>query len=212
MSAWPQVRAALIALHLVAITLMALPAPVGGMNRKAWAEPTVQAELDAWAARLGVDRDTFEDQLWDVASAVMTVRTAALKPFRPYYRLCGTHQSWRMFVAPHVYPSRLQVRVRTGKDWQTVYEVRSAEHAWHREQLDTDRMRSAVFRYGWTTYEPTYRQFAKWLADQALADFPDADEVQVRFVKARTPTPEQARAGEEPPRKPTLTKSFRRPR
>ena len=33
---WPQIRAALVTLHLVAITLSALPSPEGGLNRATW--------------------------------------------------------------------------------------------------------------------------------------------------------------------------------
>ena len=43
--------AALVFLHIFAITLIALPAPGGGMNRRAWKEPTVRDELQAWQGR-----------------------------------------------------------------------------------------------------------------------------------------------------------------
>ena len=44
-SAWAHIRTLFIAVHLLAITLMALPAPSGGMSRSAWKDPTVQAEF-----------------------------------------------------------------------------------------------------------------------------------------------------------------------
>ena len=49
-----------VLLHLIAVTLMAVPAPGEAVNRQAWADPTVQAELSAWSAharRWGVDVD-----------------------------------------------------------------------------------------------------------------------------------------------------------
>ena len=45
-------RALFVVFHLVAITLMALPAPGGAMNRAAWADPTVQGEFAAWTSRI----------------------------------------------------------------------------------------------------------------------------------------------------------------
>jgi hypothetical protein len=44
---WPHIRTVLVTLHLIAITLLALPAPEGGMDRQSWQNPTVQEELHA---------------------------------------------------------------------------------------------------------------------------------------------------------------------
>ena len=103
--------ALLVAAHLLAITLQALPAPGGGMSRSTWKDPTVQAEFDAWRVRLngwGWDGTTaqLEDQLWDFAKGFMERRDQVLTPFKPYYKHAGTTQAWRMFVAPHRYPAR----------------------------------------------------------------------------------------------------------
>ena len=110
-SRWDQVRAVFITIHLVAITLMALPNPSAGLQRSAWRDPTVQQEFAIWRARLGqvgleMEAQEFEAQLWEFASQFRDVRQALLAPFDPYYRH-GTWQSWRMFVAPHRYPARL---------------------------------------------------------------------------------------------------------
>ena len=203
-AAWPQARAFLVALHLVAITLMALPAPGGGMQRSAWADPTVQAEFDVWYARLaGVgapvgDRAEFEDRLFEFAQSFMKARGQVLEPFVPYYRYFGTYQSWRMFVAPHTHPARMHVEIRVDGEWQPVYVERSAEHQWLGWQLDQDRFRSAVFRYSWRPYRKVYRQFVDWLAVQALRDFPEATDLRVRFYKAKSPSPEQVKRGDIP--------------
>lgn len=202
--AWPQARAFLVALHLVAITLMALPAPGGGMQRSAWADPTVQAEFDAWHARLVAagapvgTRAAFEDDLFEFAKAFMDKRNASLEPFVPYYRYFGTYQSWRMFVAPHTHPARMHVEIRVDEAWQPVYVERSGEHQWLGWKLDQDRFRSAVFRYSWKPYRKQYRQFVDWLAVQARRDFPDATQLRVRFYKVRSPSPEQVRTGTQP--------------
>lgn len=195
---WPHVRAWLIVLHVVAITLQALPAPGGAMSRSAWKDPTVQDEIAIWAERLGTTPADLEERMWRLGSSWMDVRRSLLTPFQPYYRYAGTAQSWRMFVAPHRYPARLHVEVHQGGAWRPVYVARSREHDWLRRELDNDRMRSAVFRYAWPAYARSYKELVDWLADRAAEDFPEARAVRVRFAKARTPTPAEARAGVEP--------------
>lgn len=209
MSPWAHLRGVLVILHLVAITLLAMPNPGAGVDRRAWADPTVKAELATWrdrVAALGWDlpQEDFEDALHAVAKGAKDGRDALVAPFRPYYLYCGTWQSWRMFVAPHRFPSRLEIAVRPqGGDWQVVYAARSEEADWSRSILDHDRMRSAVFRYAWPTYRGTYTEFTKWVARRAAVDFPDADQVRVRYLKGASPSPEQVRAGEIPTLEPT---------
>ena len=113
---WPQFRAALIAAHLLAVVLKAIPAPEGAMNKRDWANPTVQGELKMWTqtlngAGLSVTQAELEDQLFALAKGYMTVRNGVMTPFRPYHRYFGADQNWRLFVAPHMYPSRLSIEV-----------------------------------------------------------------------------------------------------
>ncbi|MCO4744708.1 MAG: hypothetical protein KC912_07965 [Proteobacteria bacterium] len=198
--AWAYVRAAFIAFHLVAISLMAMPAPGGGMSRSAWKDPTVQAEFRAWTDRVNamgadVTQQEFEDRLWDFATGFMKARTKVLAPLGPYFKYTGAKQSWRMFVAPHRFPARLEFRVRIDGDWQTIYRARSDEYTWLGTELDHDRMRSAQFRYGWSQYAGTYRRFSDHYAARALEDYPDADAFMSVFYKYRTLSPEEARSG-----------------
>ncbi len=198
MSRWAHIRAVLVAFHVLAVVLMALPAPSGGMRRSAWKDPTVQAELTAWADRLGQDHQVFEDRLWEVATAFMDLRHAVLAPFQPYYRYAGTTQSWRMFVAPHRYPARLHIDIDRGEGWEPVYVARHPEHDWLGHHLDHDRMRSAVFRYAWKHYRRMFRLFSDWLAIEAARDFPEASRIRVRYFKYKTLSPAEALAGAEP--------------
>jgi hypothetical protein len=200
---WAWIRAVFIAFHLTAITLMAFPAPSGGMSKKAWKQPTVQAEFRAWRerlARMGVEMspDEFEARLWGLATGFMTARTRALKPFAPYYRYCGTSQSWRMFVAPHRFPARLELRIEEGGRWRTIYEMRHPEHDWYAAHFDHDRMRAGVFRYGWPQYASHYKRFSEFYARRALADFPEATAFESRFFSYRTLSPDEASAGMDP--------------
>lgn len=200
---WPHLRAVLILVHLVAVTALALPAPGGGMDRRTWREPTVQAEFAAWRARLlafgvVVEPKAFEDALWAGSVALMDARSKVLAPFQPYYDLTGTHQSWRMFVAPHLHPARLHIDVRRGGEWSPVFIERDDTAVWKRSVLDNDRLRSFIFRLSWPNYRSSYRAFVTWVGDRAAEDFPDADAVRVRFATARTLTPQEVLRGVEP--------------
>jgi hypothetical protein len=206
-------RAALIALHLVAITLVALPAPVGATNRATWKEPTVQAELAVWRGRfaaLGLDLEpaAFEDALHAWAVDLLEVRTAVLTPFLPYYRYAGTSQSWRMFVAPHTHPARLEVAVERGGAWTTVFRERDPAAAWERRVFSQDRVRSLIFRLSWANYRTEYVAFADWVGRRAAQDFPDATKVRVRFMKRATPSAADVRAGQGEAEKPTQVRTI----
>ena len=97
--------------------------------------PTVQGEFKAWTERinrLGFDLEQrdLEESLWTVAKGVMRTRKDALYPFHRYYRNAGTWQSWRMFVAPHRYPSRLHIDIKQDGEWNSAYVARSPTLNW----------------------------------------------------------------------------------
>lgn len=191
-------RAVFVALHLVAVGLAAIPAPVGGMNRASWQEPTVKGEIDAWADRVGMEREAFEQGLWDLAVNVMAVRGVVLKPFLPYYHRLGAQQSWRMFVAPHRHPSRLHIDIYENGEWFNVYEQTTAGPHWLEDLLEGDRFRSALFRYSWPQFRAPYRHLARWVAAEAADEFPEATRVRLRWHRRTTPPPETLREGAWP--------------
>jgi hypothetical protein len=205
----PHVRGALVLLHLLVITLMALPAPGEGMVREAWKDPSVQSEFAAWTERcnrlgIHVTPEEFENRLWDVASIYMATRERVLTPFELYYELCGTLQSWRMFAGPHLYPGRLEIDVAELGVWHPVYMQRDPAHAWMAAKLDHYRVRPVLYRFSWYQYVAGYedfRRFASWIAVQARHDFPHAERVRVALVRARTPSPEEVRQGIHPEEK-----------
>ena len=198
----------LVALHVVAVVVGAFPAPVGGLDRTAWAEPTVKAELDTWHQRLhGVglpaDRAAFEDGLFALASSWVRGRQQVLKPFMPYYRYLGTEQSWRMFVAPHKHPARLQVQVKVDgaakEEWETLFEQDRPELDWHAHQLRHTRMRSSLFRYSWPGYRRNFKALSRWVAHRVAEERPDVTHVRLQWLRRRTASPAKMRAGELPP-------------
>lgn len=200
---WPQIRAVLVGFHVLAVLVMATPSPSVGLRRSAWKDPTVQAEFAAWNERfkaLGVNwtQAEMEDHLWSFGVAFDEVRRVLVAPADPYGRYLGTSQTWRMFVAPHRFPTRLQIELEEGGVWRTLYIERSDEYTWRGEVFGHDRMRSAIFRFGWAQYKKSWQLFADWVARRAAEDFPDATRVKVRMFKYKTLAPEDAAAGKEP--------------
>ena len=202
--AWPHLRAAFVLFHVLAITLMAIPAPGGGMQRSSWKDPTVQSEFAVWTElfnNLGweLTQPQLEEHLWTVATGYMKQRNAVLQPLRPYYRYTGSQQSWRMFVAPHRWPAKLRIDIKTDERWSTIYVARDPELDWREGQLGHDRMRSAIFRFGWPSYRGSYNGFTRWVADRAAEDFPEASHVKVLLLKQQTASAEQVLEGEAYP-------------
>jgi len=205
---WTTLRAVLVALHVAAVVIGAFPAPVGGLSKASWSEPTVQAEFDTWHARLqglglSADRAEFEDGLFKLAGGWVRARNTVVKPFHPYYRYLGTEQSWRMFVAPHKHPSRLQIQVRDGEsgEWDTIFEQDNPELDWRAHQLLQSRTRSCLFRYSWPGYRRNFRALGRWVARQVAEERDDVSHVRVQWLRRRTPGPAKMRAGELPPEK-----------
>lgn len=200
---WPQLRAVLVGLHVLTVVALSTPSPGVGLKRSAWADPTVQGEFKAWNRRLAalgivMDDKTMQDRAWAFASRFEKVRRVLVAPMVPYGRYLGVAQAWRMFVAPHRYPTRLEIDLRETDDWRPIYIERSPEHTWQGRILDGDRTRSSIFRFGWSQYRKSYENFCVWVARQAARDFPTARAVRVRMYKYRTPSPEEVRTHTEP--------------
>ena len=197
-------RAAFVLFHLHAVCVLALPSPGAGLRRAAWKDPTVQAEFRSWAATLSslglaTTPASLEAFAWTAARRWVDWQGRLAVLARPYAEVTGARQPWRMFVAPHRYPSVLHLEVDEGDGFVPVYVARSDTYTWQRRLLDHDRMRAAVFRYAWPSYEGSYRALAAFLARRARRAFPAALRFRARFAKARTPTPEEVLRGVRPP-------------
>jgi hypothetical protein len=199
-----QARAVLVAGHLLAVTLMAIPGPGGyALDRANWEAPDAQENLAAWSeqlARWGValSKQQFEDRLWSLVVVWGEARRRVLAAFEPYYDYCGTYQSWRMFGTATRAPTRLHIEVMEGARWRPVYVEREPRCDWLGRWLDHSRFRPALFRFGLRQDEDAFPGFASWVARQAARDFPAASAVRVRFRQAATLPPAEVRAGRRP--------------
>jgi len=185
--------------HAVSMAVGAVPTPGAGLNRAAWSQPTVQAEFALWAARLGTESAALQDGVYDVAVGFEAVRRAANVPFRGYAAWTHTRQGWQMFVAPHRFPTRLQLRARgIGRDWDTIFEEGNPDATWRGERFATERVRASVFAWGWPQFKRRWASACAGFGRDLFADRPELDELQCRYAQVQSPSAAQVLAGVEP--------------
>lgn len=196
---WKHLRAALVLAHVLTMVLAAIPAPVNGMNRAMWKNPTAKMEFETWARGLRMKPDEFEELIWKLANLWMSIREVYLTPVNPWIRLTGTEQPWRMFVGPDRFPPRYQLamKVQSG-EWLTLYEERSQAYTWRADYFDQERARSYLYRYAWPEFSGWAETACRHFAKEVFAERPEAVEVRCRVHKRRSPSPDEVRAGKPP--------------
>ena len=197
---WPNLRAIFVLFHIFTVLIIGFPAPAGVTDRSHWKDPSVQDEMRTAAKRARAigfpwtDAE-FEDLMYELATEYNQVRRMVLKPFRPYAKYCGVRQSWRMFSAPHRYPTIMQIEIEENKAWRPVYRIRSDEYDWMRTRFDHHRIRRLAFLHGWKKYRRSYNGFAKWVRREATRDFPNATRVRIKQLKVKSMSPDEVKAG-----------------
>lgn len=196
--------AALLVFHVVAVTALAAPSPPSDAGKKStWDKPMMTGEVAGWAERLtrwGFETDpgALGDALYRGCKSFLDTRRALLEPIRPYARHTGARQGWHMFLAPQRHPSKLQIRIREDGDWRLAYEARHPDHDWLARPLDHERFRSPLYGYGWGGRKAAWTGLCTWVGKQAAAEFPLATEVECRFVRYRTRSPQEVKDGVKP--------------
>ena len=197
-STWDHIRAVLVTIHLLAITIMSLPSP-GRVSERQLRDPALQEVFADWRevlAGLGValSKEEAEQLAMAGANSFMESRDAVLKPLRPYYKYAGTVQSWQMFGYLNRTPARFKLELRTAEGgWRDLYIARNDTADWRRGQLDSERFRGMINSYSWKQNRSGYRRFLDWISCRAAEDFPDAISVRGSMVRLRLPEPEELR-------------------
>ena len=111
---WPQLRAALIAFHVLMVVVMSLPAPDALLSGMGWDSVNTQAEVARWAEGLSrVGAETTPDALGasvrQGAERYRGFHTALTAPFSMYSQLSGARQGWVMFAKPQRHPAELHI-------------------------------------------------------------------------------------------------------
>jgi hypothetical protein len=200
---WPTVRALLIAFHLVAVTAVACPAPVRGMNAEAWKRPAVQEELQAWARRataLGYPMTAKEvqDLSWKVQERWLKLRQQVVWPFQKWLKAVNAPQGWYMFTGPDRDPQRFVLSFTTTSSAQDelVFELGrppARPDLIHPDFLDDHRIRRALFQASWSRNDNTFRLICGAFGRTLRARQPDVDDVRCRLVARRVEHPYRPR-------------------
>jgi len=198
---WPQLRAALIAAHLVALSLAALPrVNRAAMSKSARQSPTARAEIDAWAERLAgwgveIDAQTLERGAVEALESWLVLRTALNAPFGPYIELFGLDQPWLLFPGADGFPARMVVEIERDGAWQPVQTMYPISTDWRARLLRNTRAHGEIYAASWPVHRRRYVELGRWLALQAARDFPRATRVRISIERTRMLDPDEVRAG-----------------
>lgn len=195
---WERVRAVLIALHVLAVIVLALPSGAEFTNKRNWTNKNMRADLAAWANRFGTTPTELEATIKSYAKYYVVAHRWMIRPVLPYKRYLGVRQGWSMFSSPQRHPGEYRVEIQRGdsKEWIPIYRSRSEEYNWRAKQFDHDRLRKYVGRFGRGFVRKNYNALGRWVATNAARDFPDAVRVRVRVYRTRTLHPARVAAGE----------------
>ena len=188
-----QLTAAFIACHLVAITVLAIPAPLVAEDKVD--DPKVQAWFDRTTDTLhrwGVpaSRETVEEVGVQLGRAWLDARGAVGWPASRYATWTGAKQSWRMFGTVPDKSAYLRIEVDRGEGWELLHVSRSEEHAWRKELFDNERTRTFVNQFAWKRNRGAWKRCERWLEVAIAEDDPDVDRFRMSMVPVHFPDPE----------------------
>jgi hypothetical protein len=158
-SAWPGVRALLIALAIVTGLIDGAPIPT----------PRVMKHLSPAL-------QTASLRLYDAQSLL-------LAPFRPIKETFGISQRWALFSSTGPLRHRMWVEARRqGEPWTLLYRPQDDEHTFLHETLEYRRVRN-VWNPNRRGAKPLYPAFVSWMARQIFAERPVFDEARVSMER-----------------------------
>jgi hypothetical protein len=185
-NSWPQIRAALIAFHIVAMLVVAFPAPAPAALDTSLDDPTLIIHLRPWAKLFHTDTKSFAKRIFSIGKTWLDARARVITPFESYLDKTGAIQSWHMFSAPNHMPPRfvLEGRQREG-DWQFVSGLPAGD--WHRSFFTSERVRSVLNAMGKYENDQLTDPFCLRVAHELLAES-DFVEARCQFVRVAAPS------------------------
>lgn len=188
--AW--IRAALITLALVVHGIYAAPLP-SRVTRADLDSAEGREEVDRWmtfveGAGIPLTRAQIEETTMAWTGALADLHKALRAPFYDALKLTGTGQAWALFASPDSHPHRLEVYVEEGGVWRPIYRRNHPGLAWRDATFRFRRVRGL---YDGSTGKSRveYWNFTRWVAREALLDFPNATAVRVQMVRTHTVLP-----------------------
>ena len=162
-SAWPAVRASLIALSIAVGLIDGAPIPT----------PRVMEHLPPL--------------LRDVSMGLRDLQARLLFPFRPVKDVLAVNQRWAVFSTTGGVRYRMWVEARTAlsESWTLLFRAQDPEHAFLADTLGYRRVRNVYNPSRSIGAKSTYPAFASWLAREVFERGPQFDEVRVRMERGR---------------------------
>ncbi|NCG18994.1 MAG: hypothetical protein GWP91_08285 [Rhodobacterales bacterium] len=182
---WDHFRAALIVLHIVVLSVACLPpyAPNTKLGVLAPEQAWGLLMADAGLVQSGVEG---ADQLLAVWKGFATFRDTVVQPFRPYLRVAGIGQGWKMFGNSKNTSARLEIHgLDAGGAWQPLY-VEQTTHQWHGRLLNHSRIRSQRSLFANKKFRRRYTDMVHWLAKDGLQD-DRWSAIRIRYQGVRIP-------------------------
>lgn len=197
-SAWPQVRAALVLFHVLAVFILSLPGPAI-TNEAVWNTRVARTDFDDWSKSLGSDPDTFRSRLRSIALGWIEVRDVLAAPFKPYANLTQMTQAWSMFASPQRNPTELHVIGDVGRGFDVpLYKPHDPDAALFADWLSHNRLRKLRGKFGRVSPGRTYDELARYLARRACEARPDLLRVRVALWAYRSLGHEDRAQGKVP--------------
>jgi hypothetical protein len=197
-SARDHLRAAALAAHVVAITLLALPQPA--VSEQDLATDGVTAWFSRAAELLGgVGVAATGDDVARVAVPLArqydAARRALTRVPATYARVVGAGQSWRMFSEVRADSAALRIEVRRpGARRPVVVFQQGRAQGLDRGWLGHERMRAQINLFKAKKARAEYDRFLRLLAPRLGVRFPDAVAFRVSMVPVSWPGPERLAA------------------
>jgi len=201
-STFAKVRAALLALHVLAVLVLSLPgAQVARANR--WQSRLMRQDLADWADQLqslgiSVSADELGRTAQGIAEGYVAFRSAAVAPFQTYSEITKARQGWAMFASPQRHPFEVHVDGLTERGWVPLYRPHDERARFLDEFLLHNRMRKFQGRFARAMKDHYYEDFTGFVAQRALERNPDLRAVWLGLYGYASLPPERVRAGERP--------------
>jgi len=182
-SAWPQVRAAILCLVVAGNLLYAVPFPrksVDDDDRETWRE----GDIDMWygwlsGAGLPWSRQRFGELVVDANNRLHDLGRWVHSPVRPVFRTLRTTQQWGLFGIVAEAPEALVVEIEVDGQWTEIERRLHPDRDWRDEVFKYRRVRGTWDSAREDKPSPLYDSFCRWTAQLAFADHPAAQRVRV---------------------------------
>ncbi len=188
---WGALRGLVIALVLLAHCTQAIPVPSMPDEEDVAAGDWRASDLELWhgwtTRVVPIDKATFDQVLLSYFTAVAQLGRTVRAPALPVFKFAKINQQWGLFARVTTAPDALAIEIRENGTWRLVEQRLHPTAGWHDEQFRYRRLRGI-----WDLRkEPAghYKNFTKWVARMAFAEFPEADRVKIYLVNRQVPSP-----------------------